>query len=66
VRARERGDSTGSGPRANLYANVLGPLYPENFGEGNRLEFVRTLAAFEESNAGIDPAPPASFFTGDN
>lgn len=55
-------DSTGSGPRANLYRHVFGPLLPENRGEGNRLEFVGTLAAFQESNAGIDPAPPASFF----
>ncbi len=56
-------DATGSGPRANLYEDVFGPLLPQNFGSGNRLEFVGTAAAFEESNRDIEPAPPETFFT---
>ena len=29
---------TGSGPRRNVFADVVGPLQPANFGTGNRLE----------------------------
>jgi len=56
-------NSTGSGQRANVYANVLGPMQPMNFGTGNRLAFVGTPAEFAESNVGIVPPPPAKFFT---
>lgn len=55
-------DSTGSGQRANVYEHEVGPLLPENLGKGNRLEFLGTAAAFEESNAAIAPAPPAELF----
>jgi hypothetical protein len=57
-------DSSGSGLRANQYAHVWGPVLPENFGEGNRLQFLGTRALFDEHNDGIDPAPAADFFTG--
>ena len=57
-------DSTGSGPRDNVYENVLGPTLPRNFGTGNRLEFAGTPAAFAASNHDIDPAPDARFFVG--
>jgi hypothetical protein len=57
-------DSTGSGPRDNVYANVLGPTPPGNLGAGNRLAFAGTPAAFAASNHDIDPAPDASFFVG--
>jgi hypothetical protein len=55
-------DSMASGPRANFYAHVAGPVLPENFGEGNRLAFIGTPAAFAESNTGL-ATPPAEFFT---
>jgi hypothetical protein len=46
----------GSGRRENLYADSVG------FGTGNRLTFRGSPAAFNESNAGIEPSPPAEFF----
>jgi hypothetical protein len=55
--------ATGSGPRANLYANVRGPTDPANFGMRNRLVFAGTPVQFAAANRGIDPAPPAEFFT---
>ena len=55
--------ATGSGPRANFYENVLGPTDPANFGMRNRLVFAGTPAQFAAANRGIDPAPPAEFFT---
>lgn len=55
--------ATGSGPRANLYRNVVGPTDPANFGRRNRLVFAGTPAQFAAANRGIDPAPPAEFFT---
>ena len=60
-------DVTASGPRANVYAKVLGPtgpLSPELEGTGNRLEIVGSLRAFTRTNRAIDPAPSAEFFTG--
>lgn len=58
---------TGSGTRANVYADVLGPtapLDPAFRGTGNALEFTGTLQAFEQTNRAIDPAPAEEFFTG--
>ena len=55
--------ATGSGPRANFYENVLGPTDPANFGMRNRLVFAGTPGQFAAANRGIDPAPPAEFFT---
>jgi hypothetical protein len=65
IRAVIRG-VTASGPRSNVYANVLGPtgpLFPE-LGTGNRLEIVGSERAFARTNRAIDPAPGAEFFTG--
>jgi hypothetical protein len=57
---------TGSGARANVYANVLGPAGPlasQYEGTGNRLEFTGNLHAFARVNREIDPAPGSEFFT---
>ena len=65
IRAVIRG-VTASGPRSNVYANVLGPtgpLSPELQGAGNRLEIVGSPRAFARTNRAIDPAPGAEFFT---
>jgi hypothetical protein len=53
----------GSGPRANIYADVS----PESPGPvattgGNRLRFDGTPQSFANSNPGIVPAPPPRFF----
>lgn len=48
--------TTGSCPRANRYANSAG------LGNGNRLVFVGSPAAFDDSNRKIDLAPPDGFF----
>jgi len=64
VRAEIRG-VTGSGMRANRYANVATPFerLPAQFqGIGNRLEIVGTSQDFARANHGIVPAPPAEFF----
>jgi hypothetical protein len=65
VRAVIRG-VTASGPRSNVYANVLGPMGPlsPELGTGNRLEIVGSSRAFARTNRAIDPAPGAEFFTG--
>lgn len=58
---------TGSGARANVYADVLGPNGPQPAaltGTGNRLEVIGNAQAFEQTNSGIVPAPPAEFYTG--
>ena len=57
-------DSIGSGPRDNVYTDVLGPTLPGNLGTGNRLAFAGTPADFAASNRRIDPAPDASSFVG--
>jgi hypothetical protein len=57
---------TGSGTRANRYANAdagYGLLSPEFQGKGNRLEIVGDLETFKRANRGIDPLPAAEFFT---
>lgn len=66
LRAVMRG-VTASGPRSNVYANVLGPtgpLSPELQGIGNRLRIAGSLRAFARANRAIDPSPGAEFFTG--
>jgi hypothetical protein len=64
VRAVIRG-MTGSGVRANVFADVMGPSGPLAAGaSGNRLEIVGSPRAFEQTNHAIDPAPGAAFFTG--
>lgn len=57
---------TGSGPRANLYADAGGasaPLPASDQGTGNRLEIVGSPVAFAHTNRQIDPAPSPQFFT---
>jgi len=57
---------TGSGTRANVYANTMGGsgALPDGVqGTGNRLEITGNPRAFAETNTGIDPAPGAEFFT---
>jgi hypothetical protein len=49
--------ATGSGTRANSYANS-----PDG-GDGNRLIVDGSANSFAQTNQGIDPAPPAEFFT---
>jgi hypothetical protein len=58
---------TGSGARVNFYsntANAFGPLPARLQGKRNRLEIVGDSVAFARANHGIDPLPPAEFFTG--
>jgi hypothetical protein len=50
--------STGSGPRANVYSDSSMDL-----GVNNRLEIVGGQNAFVRTNDGFDPIPPAEFFT---
>ena len=50
--------STGSGPRANVYADNAGTP-----GVGNQLEIVGTEKSFVKSNDDFNPIPPAEFFT---
>jgi hypothetical protein len=57
---------TGSGPRSNAYADVLGPTGPVPAaiqGTGNRLDIAGSLKAFVRTNRAIDPAPGREFFT---
>lgn len=54
----------GSGPSASQYASTSGPLLPEDFGVGNRLEIIGSPRAFERTNDGFDPAPSDEFFIG--
>jgi len=66
VRAEIRG-VTGSGMRANRYANVaasIGPVSAQLQGTANKLEIVGTSQDFARANHGIVPAPPAGFFIG--
>lgn len=58
---------TASGTRSNTYGDVLGPtgpLSPSLVGTGNLLEFVGSPRSFAQTNSNIDPAPPATLFTG--
>ena len=64
VRAEIRG-VTGSGMRANKYANVgtsFERVPAQLQGIGNKLEIVGTSQDFARANHGIVPAPPAGFF----
>lgn len=57
---------TGSGTRANRYANSggsFGTLEAGLRGKGNRLEIVGDRETFIRTNHGIDPAPGPEFFT---
>jgi hypothetical protein len=58
---------TGSAPRANAYADVLGPAGPQPaqlHGIANKLAINGNQQSFMQTNAGIDPLPGAEFFTG--
>ena len=52
--------STGSGPRLNDYADSIGG------GTGNHLEIVGSPKAFDQTNDGFEPPPPAGFFESQN
>jgi protein kinase-like protein len=57
---------TGSGTRANRYANAdagYGLLPRSLQGKGNRLEVAGDPATFSRMNRSIDPAPAAEFFS---
>jgi len=57
---------TGSGFRANTYADVIGPVGPLPAalqGVGNKLVITGNQQAFTQTNTGIDPRPGAEFFT---
>ncbi len=56
------GQATGSGPRANQYADSRTPSMA-NLGTGNRLEIIGNANAFDQTNTGFVPPPPAEFFT---
>jgi hypothetical protein len=55
---------TGSGPRRNVFADVVGPVQPANFGAGNQLQVVGEPEAFRRSNPSIEPPPDARHFVG--
>jgi hypothetical protein len=56
-------DAVGSSsPRANRYADVLGPKLDSNLGTGNRVEVEGSLEEFTYTNSGFSPAPPAEYF----
>ena len=55
---------TGSGPRRNVFADVVGPVQPANFGTGNRLQVVGGPDAFRQSNSSIEPQPGTHHFVG--
>jgi len=52
----------GSGPRANSYADEVGPAGPQNLGIGNQLEVIGSPEAFRLLNPNVAPAPGAEFF----
>jgi hypothetical protein len=57
LRVRIRG-ANGSGPRANVFSNVTGPVVPSLRGHGNRVIVYGDAREFTGSNPGIEPLPP--------
>jgi hypothetical protein len=55
---------TGSGPRRNVFADVVGPLERANFGMGNQLQVVGEAGSFRQSNQAIEPPPRPQQFVG--
>jgi hypothetical protein len=55
---------TGSGPRRNVFADVMGPREPADFGTGNRLQVVGEAGTFRQSNPAIEPPPGPQHFVG--
>ena len=53
---------TGSGARANSYADEQGLAGPQNLGTGNQLVILSSPFVFGLLNPGIIPAPAAEFF----
>jgi len=54
----------GSGLRRNVFADVVGPVQPANFGTGNQLQVVGESETFRRSNRSIEPSPDARHFVG--
>ena len=57
LRARIRG-ANGSGPRANIFSRVTGPVLPSKRGNRNRLVVYGDEREFVRLNPGIEPVPP--------
>lgn len=56
---------TGSGARANVFADLIGPSGTLPTGaSGNRLVILGSPRAFERTNRAIEPTPGAELFTG--
>jgi hypothetical protein len=55
---------TGSGLRRNVFADVVGPVRPANFGTGNQLQVVGEAESFHRTNSSIEPLPDARGRTG--
>jgi hypothetical protein len=55
---------TGSGARRNVFADVVGPVQPANFGTGNRLQVAGDAETFRQSNRAIEPPPGPGQFVG--
>jgi len=55
---------TGSGPRRNVFADVVGPLEPAHFGTGNQLRVVGDAESFGQANRAIEPPPGPQRFVG--
>jgi hypothetical protein len=53
-----------SGPRANVFADVRGPVNEGNFGSNNALEVAGTPEHFATVNTGVEPPPAPEFFDG--
>ncbi|HUM12463.1 MAG TPA: hypothetical protein VLT82_16065 [Myxococcaceae bacterium] len=56
--------ASGSGPRSNMYVDAATAPPGGSLGAGNRLEIVGNANAFDRTNEGFVPPPPAEFFTG--
>jgi len=56
---------TGSGRRGNVFADVLGPREPANFGTGNQPQVVGEAESFRQANRAIDPSPGPQHFVGE-
>jgi len=53
---------TASGPRANVFADVRGPVNEANFGSNNALQIAGNPDHFAQVNSGIEPPPAPAFF----
>jgi len=55
---------TGSGQRRNVFADVVGPREPANFGTGNQLQVIGEARSFGQTNRAIEPPPGPQQFVG--